>query len=394
LKHLKRLRWGGDRERPAAEPALLGLVHEWSGRAADRIGRIPVLMEVCGTHTTAFGQTGLRELLDGVVELRSGPGCPVCVTPPSELQLGAAAAAIPGVTVATFGDMLRVPFGSTSLERERSRGAAVRTVYSPVDALQAAALEQSSEVVFLAVGFETTAPLTAAAVIEARGRGIRNFSVLSMHKLIPPALRTLLGSGGCRVDAFILPGHVGTVTGRRAFSFVAAQYGLPGAVTGFTLRGLLLGLLSVLVCMAKNRPQVINAYRGVVCEDGNLLAQDLISRVFETAPASWRGMGEIKASGLTLKGEFREFDARSRFGLWSPPASEHSPCRCGDVLTGRILPSECRLFGALCTPTRPEGPCMVSAEGSCAAFYRYGRGMRRGENNLQCWTIQRQNRSS
>jgi hydrogenase expression/formation protein HypD len=288
--------------------------------------------------------------------------------------MAADAAKMPGVALATFGDMLRVPWSGTTLERERSQGADVRLVYSPADAITLAASEPRKEIVFFAVGFETTAPLTAAAVQDGQDKGLRNFSVLSQHRLIPPAIRALLDSGRCRIDGFILPGHVSTVTGRNAFSFLASEYGVPGAVTGFTPGELLLGLLVLLVCLARGEQLVVNAYPGVVTETGNQAAARLVGTVFDREQARWRGLGVIPASGLQLRRGLGEFDARLKLGLAALPArDDEDGCLCGDVLAGRMTPPDCGAFGVRCTPVRPLGPCMVSGEGSCSAFYRYDR---------------------
>lgn len=360
-----------------SDTGMLDLVRSWSERACRKLRRRPLLMEVCGTHTSAFGRSGLRGLLSGVLDLRSGPGCPVCVTPASAIRTAAVAAGMPRTVLATFGDMLRVPWrGGRTLERERSLGADVRVLRSPADAVDLAATNPQKEIVFFAVGFETTAPLTAAAIVDARRRGLRNFSVLCQHRLIPPAIRAILDSGSSRVDGFILPGHVGTVTGRAAFSFLATEYGLPGAVTGFSTGGLLIGLLALLVLIARGEPQVVNAYPEAVTENGNRLAARLVDAAFDRLRARWRGLGTIPESGLELKPELGQFDARAKLALAPVPDGEEekeSGCMCGDVLAGRITPPQCRAFGVGCTPVRPLGPCMVSTEGSCSVCYRYDR---------------------
>lgn len=343
-----------------------------------------VLMEVCGTHTVAISRSGLRDLLRGTVELRSGPGCPVCVTSQADIDRMVALARLPGVTVLTYGDMLRVPGSYGSLEEARAVGADVRVVYSALQALQMVDGTDRTYV-FLGVGFETTAPGVGLALEEARRRNLKGFSVLSVHKTLPPALRALLEAGTARgrssVQGFILPGHVSAVIGRQAYDFLAREFGLPGAVTGFEPVDILLAVreLAALLCRPDGAPQVLNLYPRVVRERGNPRAQELLARVFEPATAEWRGLGVLDASGLALREEWADFDAWRRLGRtaedWlaerGPAAGAVSGCRCGDVLRGELVPPECPLFGRACYPGRPVGPCMVSSEGSCAAYYRY-----------------------
>lgn len=329
------------------------------------------IMEVCGTHTTAISKYGLRPLLEPL-RLLSGPGCPVCVTAAGELDRMIALAGT-GAIVATFGDLLRVPGSKTSLEQAQAEGADVRIVYSPLDALSIAADNPQRPVVFLGVGFETTAPAMAVAVKQARKQGLSNFYLYSCLKTVVPALHALLAAPH-GLDGLLLPGHVSSVIGRRAQDFVASVYGVPAAVVGFGERDILLGIATVVRMIKQGAPGVINAYPHVVREEGNLLAQELLSEVFDTAAAEWRGFGIIAGSGLVLKTEFASHDAALHFDL--PHTSvlrEQEPCRCGDVLRGAILPPECALFADRCLPLTPLGPCMVSSEGACAAYYRYDR---------------------
>ena len=336
-------------------------------------GRRAKLMEVCGTHTMSIARAGIKKLLPEGVELLSGPGCPVCVTPGEVMDAALELASRPGVTVAAYGDMLRVPGTrrGDNLARRRAEGADVRLVYSPMDALDMAMAEPGREFVFLGVGFETTAPGTAAAVLEAKERGARNFSVFSMLKRVQPALRALIGSEGFAVDGFICPGHVAVVTGADEFLFLPREYGLPAAVAGFEPEDILLAVYHLLEMLSSASPGLVNDYPRAVTAGGNALARGAAEAAFEPRPDLWRGLGEIDASGLGLRPELAEFDAERRFGVEIKPARELGPCRCGDVITGRIRPQGCPMFERACTPDDPLGPCMVSSEGACAAAYKY-----------------------
>ena len=337
-----------------------------------RLKRPVRLMEVCGTHTMAISRSGIRGALPAGLELRSGPGCPVCVTDQSDIDLMIGLGRVPGVIVTTFGDMMRVPGSATTLERERAAGADVRVVYSPLDAVDIAAALPGREVTFLGVGFETTAPVAALAVLEAERRGIPNFSLYSAHKLVPPALRALLDGPAPGIDGFLLPGHVSTVLGRRGFQFLADEYRAPAAITGFEPADILYGIQMVLEMLESGQPAVKNAYPRAVREDGNPEARRAMDGVFEPAAVPWRGLGEIPSSGLALRAAYAGRDAARRFGLERRPAAAPRGCRCGEVLRGRTVPAECPLFGTACTPAAPVGPCMVSSEGTCAAYYQYG----------------------
>ncbi|MBS3899096.1 MAG: hydrogenase formation protein HypD [Dethiobacter sp.] len=329
------------------------------------------IMEVCGTHTTAISKYGLRPLLEPL-RLLSGPGCPVCVTAAGDLDRMIALAGA-GCIVATFGDLLRVPGSKTSLEQEQADGADVRIVYSPLDALKIAANNRQRPVVFLGVGFETTAPAMALAVKQAKERGLTNFYLYSCLKTVVPALHALLAAPH-GLDGLLLPGHVSSVIGRQAQDFVASLYGMPAAVVGFGERDILLGIAAVVRMIEEGKPGVINAYPRVVREEGNLLAQKLLAETFNIAAAEWRGFGVIPASGYVLKPEFAGHDAALLFDLpHGAVPQEQEACRCGDVLRGAIIPTECALFAGRCLPLTPLGPCMVSSEGACAAYYRYDR---------------------
>ena len=328
------------------------------------------LMEVCGTHTVAIARYGLREALPAGVRLISGPGCPVCVTPQEDIDRFLALGDLHGVTLTTFGDMVRVPGSTRTMERARAEGADVRVVYSPMDAVAAAGrAPDDGEVVFFGIGFETTAPAVALAILEARRLGLRNFSVLCAHKLIPPAMLALLDSE-LRVDGFICPGHVSAIIGSEAYRPVA-QRGRPCVVSGFEPADILRAVQLLLRQLAEGRCEVESEYARAVRPRGNPRAQELLARVFTVTDARWRGLGEIPQSGLRLSDEFVEFDATRRFGVDVPPAKEPAGCRCGDVLRGLIDPLECPLFAGPCTPSAPVGACMVSSEGACQAHYRY-----------------------
>ncbi len=329
-------------------------------------------MEVCGTHTMSIFGSGLRSLLPQGLHHVSGPGCPVCVTHGSDIAAFLELAATPGVMLASFGDMLRVPGpGGKSLKTAQAEGASVRVCYSPFEAVQLAESHPDQEVVFLGVGFETTAPAVAATVEMARGKALSNFSVYSCHKLIPPALAALVQQPGIRVDGFLLPGHVSSVIGTEPYRFLAKDYGIPAVVAGFEPGDILQALLMLVGRIAGGEPGVDNQYIRAVSPRGNSRAQEVMRRVFEPRDALWRGMGTIPASGLGLRGEYAAMDAERRFSLSRVGGEDPPGCRCGDVLKGAISPRECPLFGRSCTPSSPVGPCMVSSEGSCAASYHY-----------------------
>lgn len=343
------------------------------------LGERPMtLMEVCGTHTMAIARSGLKTLLPENIRLLSGPGCPVCVTPAEVIDGVLELAMEKDVILASYGDMLRVP-GSTpgdSLLRRRALGARVEIVYSPVDAVALAQGNPDREVVFLGVGFETTAPGTAAAVLTAQEEGVKNFSVLSMLKTVEPALRALIAMPDFRVDGFLCPGHVASIIGEAGFDFLPEEYGLPGVIAGFAPEEILLAVYLLAKQITEGRPRLENAYRRAVRPEGNPLAQAMLKRCFAPRRDLWRGLGVIENSGLGLREELAAFDAEKRFGL-SAAAAKPTACRCGDVICGRLSPEACPLFSRRCTPEDPVGPCMVSSEGACAAAYKY-RGIENG----------------
>lgn len=336
--------------------------------AADRPVRI---MEICGTHTMAIFRQGIRDLLPQGFSLISGPGCPVCVTPPGYIDAAAGLAKNRDVILCTFGDMLRVPGRRTSLAAEKADGADIRVLYSPLDAVGIAAGHPGKHVVFLGIGFETTAPVVALSVLEAAGRDLGNYSVFSAHKRVPPVLEALAGDPELRLDGFLCPGHVCTVTGLQPFRFLAERHGLPGAVAGFEASDILRALLWLTDMIRTGRPEVVNAYPRAVTESGNRRAQEVLRRVFADTDSVWRGLGSIPRSGLELRPEFARFDAARRFCPDVPDDAATDGCLCGEILKGRKTPPECGLYKTACTPASPRGACMVSTEGTCAAYYKY-----------------------
>ena len=331
------------------------------------------LMEVCGTHTMAIAAAGIKSLLPEEVRLLSGPGCPVCVTPPQVIDAVLRLSGEKDIIIASYGDMLRVPGSRAgdSLMRRRALGAQVETVYSPVDAVALAQRHPEKQVVFLGVGFETTAPGTAAAVLTAREQGVKNFTLWSMLKLVEPALRALISSEGFRVDGFLCPGHVATIIGAKGFRFLPEEYGLPAVVAGFEPEDILTAVYKLVRQLAEAKPRLENEYTRAVSEDGNRLAQGMLARCFAPRFDLWRGLGGIGGSGLGLREELRDFDAERRFAIRYDTSEPPTACRCGEVITGRLSPARCPLFGGRCTPEDPVGPCMVSSEGACAAAWKY-----------------------
>jgi len=356
------------------DPALCRGLLDRLRRELDGLGRPVRFMEVCGTHTVALFRSGLRSLLPSSLTHLSGPGCPVCVTHDSEVAAFLELAGRDGVTVATFGDLMRVPGpDGQSLKHAQAEGADVRVIYSPLEAVRLAATLPDREVVFLGVGFETTAPAIAGAILAAQHQGLKNFSVLSCHKLVPPALHVLLdGNAGQGIDAFLLPGHVAVILGLEPFAFVARKYGRPAVVGGFEPADILSSLCLMVRQMREKRPQTVNNYARVVPDSGSPQARAVLDQVFTVRDARWRGLGVIPNSGLGLRPELAAFDAFDRLGVTLRPVSPIPGCRCGDVLAGSMTPDQCPLFGKVCTPQNPTGPCMVSSEGSCAAWYAYG----------------------
>ncbi len=329
------------------------------------------LMEVCGTHTVAIARNGIRNLMPEGTRLASGPGCPVCVTSNKDIDTVIALARIPGVTIATFGDMTRVPGSTSSLLKEQAEGRSIKIVYSPLDALNLAERNPDEQVVFVGVGFETTTPLVAAAIKRAAARGLENFSVFAAHKNMPGALEAIVSDPRLKVDALILPGHVSTIIGIKPYKFLAEAYGVPGVITGFEPVDVLQGIAMIMRQLHEGRSEIEIAYARGVMPQGNPVALAAIEEVFETCTATWRGLGDIPGSGYRIREQYARFDAVRRFSPEVEPTRDPKGCRCGDVLRGIMAPSECPLFRKVCTPENPVGPCMVSSEGSCAAYFRY-----------------------
>ena len=357
---------------PNRKKQLLDKLMHLSHRAAQRLGRPAVLMEVCGTHTMAIAKSGIKQLLAGYLELRSGPGCPVCVTDWRDIdQIIAMAGSGQNLVIGTFGDMIRVPGTNSSLEIERAKGAEVEVFYSPTEAVNYAAQHPQKEMVFLGIGFETTTPAIALSVQLAKQKGLGNYSVFSVHKKVSPALYHLLEDGELTVDGLLLPGHVCTITGSKAFDFVAKDYGVPTVIAGFEQEDLLLSLYILLKQVAEGRAENINGYARLVREESNQKAMDLMAQCFYPADVSWRGFGLISQSGLLLRENLAQYDAAKRFPVAIPDTAPPEGCACGEVLKGKISPRECPLFAGACTPLQPIGPCMVSSEGACAAQFLY-----------------------
>jgi hydrogenase expression/formation protein HypD len=329
------------------------------------------LMEFCGGHTVSIFKHGLRQLLPNNIEMLSGPGCPVCVTASADIDKAIAIAGLPGVIVASFGDMVRVPGSRSSLQQAKAGGADVRIVYSTQDALNIAHENPDKAVVFMGIGFETTAPTIAASILQAGQEKINNYYVLSLHKVCPPIMKAILDLGEVRLGGIICPGHVSTIIGSHPYQFIPDEYGIACAVSGFEPLDILLAVDMLVAQIETDRPKVEIAYRRGVKPEGNQSALHLMETVFEISDANWRGIGVVPASGLQLKSEYAKFDAGKRFEVDPGPTREPKGCICGDILRGVSTPHDCKLFREVCTPEHPVGPCMVSAEGSCATYYHY-----------------------
>lgn len=354
-------------------------ISKWCARLT-REDRCVQIMEVCGTHTMSIARNGLRALLPAGLRLTSGPGCPVCVTDQAYIDCAVQLAGrSPGAPIiATYGDMVRVPGRSGSLAEARAQGARVEIVYSADQAVDVAEANPNDEVVFLAIGFETTAPGAALAVLRARDEKVANFSILTAHKQLLPAMLALLGQDDVRIDGFLCPGHVSVILGWGAYEEIAEQYSRPCVVAGFDPGQILAGTAAIVRQLAEDMPRACSVYPSV-SREGNERAKRLLDEVFEAEDAAWRGLGLIPASGLKLRDEFAAFDASGRFDLPAGESGDLPGCRCGDVICGRIGPGDCPLFATKCTFRSPVGPCMVSSEGACAAAYKYGRDRESGD---------------
>lgn len=345
---------------------ILGAIREMDIGQAD-------LMEVCGTHTMSIARSGIKTMLPPGISLLSGPGCPVCVTPEETLDAILDLAMEKDVVIATYGDMIRVP-GSRqgdSLARRRAQGARVEMVYSAMDALKLAEALPEKQIVFLGAGFETTAPGTAIAVKTAAENRQKNFSVFSLLKRVEPALRTLIEAPDFNVKGFLCPGHVAVITGENGFRFLAEDYGIPSVISGFEAEDILISVYRLARQIHEGRAALENEYSRAVSAEGNTAALSVMKEMFEPGDDLWRGLGRIEGSGLKIRKEYSEYDAQARFKIEIKETSRKSPCRCGDVIRGKITPLDCPLFGKTCTPGDPVGPCMVSSEGACAAQYKY-----------------------
>ncbi|MFH1533263.1 MAG: hydrogenase formation protein HypD [Pseudomonadota bacterium] len=330
------------------------------------------MMEFCGGHTVSVFRHGLRQLMPETVTLVSGPGCPVCVTANADLDRAVAFARVENAIVTTFGDMFRVPGSRQSLQQAKAEGADIRVVYSTTDALTIARANPGRPVIFLGIGFETTAPTVAASVVTAREQGLSNYFVHSMHKVCPPILEAILSSGTVNLQGLICPGHVSAITGAKIFAPVAGRWRIPCVVSGFEPADLLQAVDMLVAQVEAGESRVEIAYSRGVTWEGNVHAQRLLDRVFEPAPADWRGVGVVPDSGLRLREEFAAHDAEAAFDVDPGPTIEAAGCICGNVLLGTATPADCALFRSVCTPEAPVGPCMVSSEGSCSAWYKYG----------------------
>lgn len=360
------------RDRRLAASALAEM-ERLAALAAEKTGGQVNFMEVCGTHTMAIAASGMRKLFPKRLRMLSGPGCPVCVTSQGDIDRVLALAEVPGAIITTFGDMLKVK-GSKGLDLHamRERGADIRVVYSPLDAVALAEAEPSRQVIFIGVGFETTAPVIGGAVARARKAGLKNFSSTAFFKLVPPALEVLLQDPENRIHGFMLPGHVSAIIGLEPYRFVVEKYRVPCAVTGFEPLDILSGINMLLKQIAEGRPEVADEYFRAVKPGGNAAAQKLLAEVFAVGEASWRAIGVLPATGLGFAPAYEAFDAVKRFKIPFRDAPEPKGCLCGKILLGKALPPDCPLFGRACTPSSAVGPCMVSSEGACAAWFKYG----------------------
>ncbi|MDZ7261047.1 MAG: hydrogenase formation protein HypD [candidate division KSB1 bacterium] len=335
-------------------------------------GQVISLMEVCGTHTMAIARSGLRSMFPRGLTLLSGPGCPVCVTATQDIDYSIALARQKDVIVTTFGDMVRVPGSELSLAEVKATGADVRIVYSTIDALQIARQNPQKQVIFLGVGFETTAPTVAAAIVQAREKKLSNFYVFSVHKLVIPAMVALLESREVHIDGFLCPGHVSVIIGSKPYQKIVSDYGVPCVISGFEPVDIVQSIYMLVKQIVEGQPQVQIQYRRAVSAEGNVRAQQILAQTFVEYDDLWRGLGRIPRSGLKLNHAYKSFDAEEIFPIEIRSAPDPKGCECGNVLKGVTKPVECPLFGRKCTPATPVGPCMVSSEGACAAYYKYG----------------------
>jgi hydrogenase expression/formation protein HypD len=328
-------------------------------------------MEVCGTHTVSIFRSGIRSVLPPTISLLSGPGCPVCVTDQTEIDAFIELSKVDDVIIATFGDLMRVPGTTASLQKQRAEGKDIRVVYSTMDALEIARKNPDRKVVFLGVGFETTAPTIAAAIYSADQLQVDNFSVLSAHKLVPPALEALMTTENVMIDGFILPGHVSVIIGEKGYLPFCNNHQIPCVIAGFEPTDILQAISMLVTQIENGTPKLENAYSRAVTREGNTKAQKMLEDVFEPADARWRAIGVIRRSGLKIRQKYERHDAGRRFDIEVSGSMDPKGCACGEILTGTKTPPECPLYKTVCTPIDPVGPCMVSTEGTCAAYYKY-----------------------
>lgn len=355
------------------KPARISLLIKALNRLAPKN---MTFMEVCGTHTVSIFRNGIRSVVPQNIRLLSGPGCPVCVTAQGDIDAIIETAGNPGIIVATYGDMMRVPGTSGSLAQKRSEGADIRIITTASSCIDLALQNPSKEILFLAIGFETTAPATASMLMEAKERAVHNISVACFHKRTPPVLEKLAMDKDLKIDGFLLPGHVSVILGYEPYRFLADSYGIACSITGFEAEDILLGLADLAKQVMDGTPCLHSTYQRAVKPGGNKLAVELMEKVFVNSNAVWRGIGEIPDSGMKLNENFRDYDAISKLDMAVRKVAPPKGCRCGDVLSGRITPRECPLFAKGCDPVNPIGPCMVSGEGTCSAYYKYSRGGR------------------
>ena len=331
------------------------------------------IMEVCGTHTMAIFRYGIRDILPSNINLISGPGCPVCVTPQSYIDTAMTLSEQDDVIIATFGDMMKVPGKKGSLSKKKAEGADIRIVYSPMDCLDMALKNPSKKIVFLSIGFETTAPMTAVTAIEAKKTNISNLFFFTAHKIVPPAMEALVQDKDIKIDGFLLPGHVSAIIGTKPYDFLSKEYNIPGVVTGFEPLDILQGLNTLVNLISKKDHRIDNEYKRIVKAEGNIIAEAYIAKAFDIVDSSWRGLGKIPKSGLEFNCEFESFDALKHFKINYVEYDGSPGCKCGEILKGKIKPTDCPLYKKLCTPENPVGSCMVSSEGTCAAYFRYNK---------------------
>lgn len=359
---------------PQKAQALLHEIQKLSQQLQSGKDQPIKLMEVCGGHTHSIFKYGIEEILPETIELIHGPGCPVCVMPRGRLDDAIAISENPNVIFATFGDAMRVPGSKTSLLQAKAQGADIRMVYSPLDSLNLARENPDKEVVFFGLGFETTAPSTALTILQAEAEKLTNFSLFSNHVLVIPALEALLSNPDLQLDGFIGPGHVSMVIGIECYKFIAKQYRKPMIVSGFEPLDILQSIWMILQQMLEDRCEVENQYNRLVQPEGNTVAIEAVNKVFEVRENfEWRGLGDIPNSGLKIRPQYAQFDAEVKFTIPNLKVADAAACQCGEILKGVLKPWQCKVFGTACTPETPIGTCMVSSEGACAAYYKYGR---------------------